>query len=567
MMNNEETSRIRVLEILNGIGISRKAFSNLNVNYEIVEHIESNPVVLNTYNAIYGTEFEPQEILKWNKEIKADIIIHSTPCTTIKVEEWNDWTNSVYIYQVFRIINNIKSKYIIWDFSRTKISDQFEDNVEKYIEVLEKLGYRSYWKIYVGKDCPSKEIEQGVLVISVLNENIVKLPIKSIIENACSKYIANTSTTKLNELNEKINKRNSVIYAQEIDNDMLYNYNMHINDKNKKKISDSKKIWKEIGFNDEEYARALIVNNKQIIGEQVSKCTQIALIEQILYNIFVNINNEYNIICVDDLVINVEKGLIMEKNLTELGDAIAKFEIDGDKYELIIEKYCEFKDRISKSKYLNGYVNNSVIKLLDIIILKCLNSESSGNNIEIKFDEIFNLMGKSDKYDLKERVKLDLEILSKTKFKGIDKKENGIEKYIINGFEFDTSIKVNICEELYEHIVNGNDYMYYKTEKLKISEKRNPHFYQIYKYVLYKKVNNGNRISIREIYEYCHSIQRIEQVKEKGRQYGQLIMKPIKTALAALGDIYEIKYEYMGNDFKEWINSYVVITEKNTTKQ
>ena len=71
---------MKVLELFGGIGACSKALSNLNVEYEIADYVEIDKYAVKSFNAIHGTNFEPQDIRTYDKDIEADLIMHGSPC-------------------------------------------------------------------------------------------------------------------------------------------------------------------------------------------------------------------------------------------------------------------------------------------------------------------------------------------------------------------------------------------------------------------------------------------------------------------------------------------------------
>lgn len=71
---------IKVLELFAGIGACSKALENLHIDHEIVDAVEIDKYAIKAFNAIHTTNFEPQDIRKWDKDIKVDLIMHGSPC-------------------------------------------------------------------------------------------------------------------------------------------------------------------------------------------------------------------------------------------------------------------------------------------------------------------------------------------------------------------------------------------------------------------------------------------------------------------------------------------------------
>lgn len=72
---------IRLIELFAGIGACSKALENLNIPHEIVDAVEIDKYAITSFNALHGTNFEPQDITKWDKDFKdIDLIMHGSPC-------------------------------------------------------------------------------------------------------------------------------------------------------------------------------------------------------------------------------------------------------------------------------------------------------------------------------------------------------------------------------------------------------------------------------------------------------------------------------------------------------
>ena len=76
---------IRVLELFAGIGACSKAMENLGIEHEIVDAVEIDKYAIAALNAIHGTNFEPQDITKWDKDIECDLIMHGSPCQDFSI--------------------------------------------------------------------------------------------------------------------------------------------------------------------------------------------------------------------------------------------------------------------------------------------------------------------------------------------------------------------------------------------------------------------------------------------------------------------------------------------------
>lgn len=68
--------KLKVLELFAGIGACSKALDRIGVEHEIVDAVDNDKYAITSFNAIHGTNFEPQDIVTWDKDIDVDLIMH-----------------------------------------------------------------------------------------------------------------------------------------------------------------------------------------------------------------------------------------------------------------------------------------------------------------------------------------------------------------------------------------------------------------------------------------------------------------------------------------------------------
>ena len=73
--------KFRVIELFGGIGACTKALKRLGVDVDVVDYVEMDRFAVQSYNAINGTDFKPQDITEWHKHFDdIDLIMHGSPC-------------------------------------------------------------------------------------------------------------------------------------------------------------------------------------------------------------------------------------------------------------------------------------------------------------------------------------------------------------------------------------------------------------------------------------------------------------------------------------------------------
>lgn len=167
---------IKVLELFGGIGACSKALEKLNIPYTIVDYVEIDKYAVNSFNAIHNTNFEPQNISEWNKDIDVDLIMHGSPCQDFSLAgkqaggDKDSGTRSSLMYETIRIVDKLKPKYVIWENVKNLISKKHIHNFNAYIETMEKLGYRNHYKVLNAKDYGIPQNRERIFTISIRND-------------------------------------------------------------------------------------------------------------------------------------------------------------------------------------------------------------------------------------------------------------------------------------------------------------------------------------------------------------------------------------------------------------
>ena len=182
---------LKVVELFGGIGACSKALERLGVEHEIVDYVEIDKYAVKSFNAIHGTNFEPQDIKEWNKDIEADLIMHGSPCQDFSVAgkgaggDKGSGTRSSLMYETLRIVEKIKPKYVIWENVKNLLSKKHIHNFEAYQEAMRELGYVNYYQVLNAKDYDIPQNRERVFTVSIRNDicdNTFKFPEKMVLE-------------------------------------------------------------------------------------------------------------------------------------------------------------------------------------------------------------------------------------------------------------------------------------------------------------------------------------------------------------------------------------------------
>lgn len=169
---------MRVLELFAGIGACSKALERLGIEYEIVDAVEIDEYAIKSFNAIHNTNFLPQDICEWNKDCDVDLIMHGSPCQDFSTCGKNaggdegSGTRSSLMYETIRIVEKLKPKYVIWENVKNVLSKKHIHNFNSYLELLESLGYKNYYKVLNAKDYGIPQNRERVFTVSILKSEV-----------------------------------------------------------------------------------------------------------------------------------------------------------------------------------------------------------------------------------------------------------------------------------------------------------------------------------------------------------------------------------------------------------
>lgn len=175
--------KLKVLELFSGIGACSKALERLGIDYEIVDSVEIDKYAVKSFNAIHNTNFEPQDICKWDKDIEVDLIMHGSPCVDFSLAgkqaggDKGSGTRSSLMYETIRIVEKLKPKYVVWENVKNLLSKKHRHNFDAYLETMESLGYTNYYQVLNAKDYGIPQNRERVFTISILDNDNYEFPV------------------------------------------------------------------------------------------------------------------------------------------------------------------------------------------------------------------------------------------------------------------------------------------------------------------------------------------------------------------------------------------------------
>jgi DNA (cytosine-5)-methyltransferase 1 len=167
---------IKILELFGGIGACSSALTRLGIEYEITDYVEIDKYAVKSFNAIHNTNFEPQDICKWDKNIEVDLIMHGSPCQDFSLAgkqaggDKDSGTRSSLMYETIRIVEKLKPKYVIWENVKNLLSKKHRHNFDAYLETMKQLGYTNYYQVLNAKDYGIPQNRERVFTVSILGD-------------------------------------------------------------------------------------------------------------------------------------------------------------------------------------------------------------------------------------------------------------------------------------------------------------------------------------------------------------------------------------------------------------
>ena len=171
---------LKVLELFGGIGACSKALERLGVEYEIADYVEIDKFAVKSFNAIHGTNFEPQDIKEWNKDIAVDLIMHGSPCQDFSTAglgaggDKGSGTRSSLMYETLRIVEKLRPKYVIWENVKNLLSKKHRHNFDAYQEAMKKLGYVNHYQVLNARDYGVPQNRERVFTVSIRSDICVE---------------------------------------------------------------------------------------------------------------------------------------------------------------------------------------------------------------------------------------------------------------------------------------------------------------------------------------------------------------------------------------------------------
>lgn len=173
-------SHINLLHLFGGIGSVEEsmrmlhAFTGGEFTFNVVDYVEISKYSVTSYNAINGTNYQPQDIQDWDKDVEVDMIFHGSPCQDFSIAGSGkggvegSGTRSSLMWKTVEIVEKLKPKYVFWENVKSVTYDEHKPVFFSYLDKLASIGYTNNYSVFDTADYDSGQGRERIIVCSVL---------------------------------------------------------------------------------------------------------------------------------------------------------------------------------------------------------------------------------------------------------------------------------------------------------------------------------------------------------------------------------------------------------------
>jgi len=169
---------LRLFEAFSGYGSQAMALKRYGIAFEHVGISEIDKYAIATHESIHGKVKNYGDIskIKESELPDMDLFTYSFPCTDISLAgdkkgfAKGSGTRSSLLWECERIIEHKRPKYLLMENVKALVNKKNIKGYEKWLSVLDSLGYNTYWKVINAKWCGVPQNRERVFAVSILKE-------------------------------------------------------------------------------------------------------------------------------------------------------------------------------------------------------------------------------------------------------------------------------------------------------------------------------------------------------------------------------------------------------------
>ena len=190
---------IRLIELFGGIGSLSKALKNLGIKFEHYRYVEIDRFAVASFNAVFGTDFTPQDITSTHAEdlgiTERDrycyILMYSFPCQDLSLAgnqkgmTKGSGTRSGLLWEVERLLDECNGNLphiLLMENVPQVIGKKNIKDFQLWRSKLESLGYSNFVQLMNGKDYGIPQNRNRCFMVSILGDYYYQFPKKKKLE-------------------------------------------------------------------------------------------------------------------------------------------------------------------------------------------------------------------------------------------------------------------------------------------------------------------------------------------------------------------------------------------------
>lgn len=171
---------MKVLSLFSGIGAFELALKRIGVNVELVGFSEIDKYAVKSYCSVHGVsedlnlgDISKIDLAKLKEIGDIDLITHGSPCQDFSIAgrlaggDKGSGTRSSLMWCTVDIVEAVRPKYVVWENVKNLLSSKNRHNFDGYLEIMDKLGYNSYYKVLNSKHYGIPQNRERVFTVSI----------------------------------------------------------------------------------------------------------------------------------------------------------------------------------------------------------------------------------------------------------------------------------------------------------------------------------------------------------------------------------------------------------------
>lgn len=171
---------LKVLSLFSGIGAFELALKRIGVNVELVGFSEIDKYAVKSYCSVHGVsedlnlgDISKIDLAKLKEIGDIDLITHGSPCQDFSIAgrlaggDKGSGTRSSLMWCTVDIVEAVRPKYVVWENVKNLLSSKNRHNFDGYLEIMDKLGYNSYYKVLNSKHYGIPQNRERVFTVSI----------------------------------------------------------------------------------------------------------------------------------------------------------------------------------------------------------------------------------------------------------------------------------------------------------------------------------------------------------------------------------------------------------------